>query len=307
MNRSSMSWKFVGLGAGVMGVVVAMAGAPASARAAEGKAPRRDRSAAASIDDAYAFYYAVRAGSGFIVAGANHARVPCGGAALSTACFVSGIDFGPMALPATARHAILKEVWSDPRAVKLLFAGRVEAGKLVVWEAWRAPVAVPTSLELVAVSHPTEQALALNDWRTVTLGTLDFTHAPPAATCDVVDGQACTPTLDAPTVQVRERAGIILAGTSGRRGTFRVDYYFLDVSTGVTQSGDGYSYCTEGQFLCASNQKCTAIENNCSMVHGRIRGLVDYPTLPSDPTFQEWQVATGQLTADDLAAPAPTP
>jgi hypothetical protein len=307
MRNSSMSWKFVGLGAGVMGVVVAMASVPADARAAEGRTRQHDRSAAASIEGAYAFYYAVRAGSGFIVAGANHAPVPCGGTAPATACFVSGFDFGPMALPASASHAILKEVWSDPRAVKLLFAGRVEGEKLKVWEAWRAPVAVPTSLDLVAVSHPSEQALVLNDWHTTTLGALDFAHAPLAPTCDVVNGQACTPTLDAPTVQVREPAGIILAGTRARRGTFRVDYYFLDVSTGVTQSGDGYSYCTEGQFLCASNQKCTAVENNCSMVHGRIRGLIDYPTLPTDPTFQEWQVATGQLTASDLAATSPAP
>ena len=244
-------------------------------------------------------------GSGFVVAGANGARVPCGDGEWATACFASRIDLSPMGLSSSASRSILTEVGADTRAVKLLFVGNVENGALQVWQAWRAPEPVSTRAELFSVSHPNEQSLVINDWRSVSLGTLDFASAPGAVTCDVVPGADCTPTLDAPTVQVHTLAGIILAGSPGRgsRGsTFAVDAYFLDLSVGVTQSGDGYSYCKEGQFLC-SNFVCSAIVNECNGTHGRIRGLLDPPTLPVDPSFMQWQLATGQLTRQELFGP----
>ena len=65
------------------------------------------------------------------------------------------------------------------------------------------------------------------------------------------------------------------------------------------QSGDGYSYCTVGQYFCGDHQ-CTFVRDDCPTLHGRIRGLTDYPNPNREPTFQEWQLATGQLTADDV-------
>ncbi|HEY2509575.1 MAG TPA: DUF6748 domain-containing protein [Polyangiaceae bacterium] len=291
--KASRSWMKLGwLSA------VALFSVGASASHAPGSGSRTGSPARTpTIADAYGFYFAVTAGSGYIVSGVNGATVPCTNGTLATACYVSGIDFGPMSLGDAASRAILKDVGSDPNVAKLIFGGKVAAGALEVWEAWRAPLAISTSRQLYGVSHDNEQALVVNQWTASSLGTMDFTSAPLMAPCAPNSG--CAATLDEAEVQAQTPVGVLVAGTPERGGQFRVDHYFLYVSTGIVQTGDGYSYCTAEQSVCY-NGVCSN-GDGCNALHGRIRGLADPPKISPDVTFQQWQLATGQLWASDLA------
>ena len=249
-----------------------------------------------TLADAYGFYFAVTAGSGYIVSGVNGASVPCENGSLAAACFVSGIDFAPMNLADEASSAILEGVGSNPNVAKLIFGGKVVGGALEVWEAWRAPVAVSTSREVYGISHANEQALVVNRWSAAGLGAMDFTNSPLMVPCPPDGG--CPATHDEAEVQAQTPVGVLVTGAPERGGDFRVDRYFLSISTGVVQTGDGYSYCTAEQSVCA-NTVCSN-GDGCNGLHGRIRGLADPPKISKDVTFQQWQLATGQLWASDL-------
>jgi hypothetical protein len=314
MNRVSTKRGIV-----VTGVTAACLAGLTGAADAGGAEPqsRRSKRGDGTEAQAYGFVYAVRRSAGFEVFGANGEAFPwCGSyalrddaAGLGPHCRVTSIDFGPMGLPSEAASAVLADVgtYDEARAmgVRLLFAGKVTNGVLQVWETWRSPDFVPTSSPLYAVSHADPQTLVLNTWSKASLGTLDFETwlTPKVAQCYTTIGGTC-PASDAdwaaPEMQVRERAGIVLTGIADRRGTFYPRHYFLLVSTGHTQSNDGYSYCVVGQSFCGDHQ-CTFTPPSCPATHGRIRGLVDYPNPNTDPTFQDWQVATGQLTQSDVA------
>jgi hypothetical protein len=248
----------------------------------------------------------VHARGGFQVYGANGVQVPCGPQGLSASCLVSKIDFTPMGLPALASKQVLADVGYDPYAVRLLFAGKVSGDLLQVWETWRAPDLFSTWAPLYTASGngcdpdaetcTSAHSLDVNTWSAEAVTSLDFSSAPPVAECFTTVGGKCTKAnLDAPVVQTSWPAGTLVTGSIDRTGTLHVQNYFLLISTGLTQSNDGYSYCTIGQSFCGDHQ-CTSAPPSCYLTHGRGRGLIDFPDPNGDPAFQSWQSLTGQLS-----------
>ncbi len=186
---------------------------------------------------------------------------------------------------------------------QLLFVGQVTRGALAVTEVWRAPAPAPLAGTLLHVSHDPTQALVVNDWAPVPLGSVDLTGAPEATECFEDDGgQLCKPTLDAVTTDVTSTAGVVVMGRFGAVGALRVTQYFLKVSTGYTQDGDGYSYCLDGQIVCPSLACLDEDAGACHGLHWGGRGESPDPRTyvrAASPSFSAWLLATGQASPTD--------
>lgn len=284
MARGSLAGLGVCLSVG-LAVVSASAGA------------RRPSTSADTVEkDAFALFFAVASGEGYEVSGVNGTHVPCGTEGLKYGCRVKEISFAPMNITAATSAAILANVGHTPGTANVIFSGQVEDGVLSVYQTWLAPAAVPTGVELYAVSHANEQSLLVNEWAPHPLGTLDFTAAPLASDCF---SSPCTPSLTTVEGVVMTPVGVLLAGSPEPGGSFKVLHYFLAVSVGSTEGVGGYSYCDADQVVCA-NSYCVNTGAECLYPHGH--GPFLRPSLVLAPTFDAWQLATGQLLPGDLPA-----
>jgi hypothetical protein len=261
------------------------------------------RRAGSSEAATFAFFAATREGRGYRVVAVNGARFACGSEASATSCLVGDVDLSGLGLSSTSTRALAEQIgWRDD-APQLLFAGQMTRGALAVTEVWRAPAPAPLTGTLLHVSHDPAQALVVNDWAPVALGSVDLTSAPDASECfEDEGGQLCKPTLDAATTDVTSTAGVIVLGRFGDGGALHVTQYFLKVSTGYTQDGDGYSYCLDGQIVCPNLTCLDDDAGGCHGLHWGGRGETPDPRTyvrASSPSFSAWLLATGQVQASD--------
>jgi hypothetical protein len=302
MRKKTASWLVVGLGA------LAFAGCSSAGQDAGGagsestearQADHRSLGTGSSPGNAFAFFVATTQGSEYVVSALNGGTFVCGKAQNATSCVVSSIDLSLLDLAPNDATAILREVGRDASAPAVLFAGSISAGALAVQEVWKAPSAARLTGTLIHVSHQPAQALAVDTWTPATVGALDFSDVRGATYCQVGDaGTTCAPSLVPVETDVVSPAGVLLVGEEERGGGFRVTQYFLEISVGYDQDGDGYSYCHDGEFICSGG--ACSVSENC--LHWGGRGLKTVYVRSTDPTFDTWLVATGQLQSGDLAA-----
>jgi hypothetical protein len=243
----------------------------------------------------YSFFVATRWSGQYRVTALNRAPFACGGDLAATSCVVPAVDLSLLQLPPDVSAQLLGRIGWDPLSPSLVFAGSIGAAGLQVQEIWRAPVAAPIFGRVFHVSHDPEHALVVNRWTTASLGTLDFSEAPRAEMCGAADaGAQCVMSQDPVLAGVASPTGVLLTG-SPADGTFYVEQYFLKITVGLDQDGDGYSYCREGQTVCASG----SCSDSGICLHWGGRGLIRIYARSADPSFDAWLVSTGQLSSSD--------
>jgi hypothetical protein len=249
---------------------------------------------------AYAFFEATRAGSAYRVTAVNGAPFACGWLKAARSCFVSSINLSALDLTPSAVTGLLAGVGEDPEAPVLLFAGTVTGNALVVQEVWRAPAAARLSGTLLHVSHSPQHALVVDQWTPQWVGTLDFSRAPGVEDCEAGDdgGTQCTVSQVPVQTDVVTEAGVLLEGWPERGGSFAVQQYFLKITIGAYQDQDGFGYCQADQTVCP-NGACDT-DGLCTKGHGG-HGMDDQQAYirSTNPTFDAWLVATGQLLPTD--------
>jgi hypothetical protein len=281
------------------GVVVAACGGRAGGGSEPGAGAEAvaQASAPATADSAFAFFAATHSRGEYRVFAVNGASFACGKETV-TSCLVSAVDLSALDVSPEIVTTLLDQIGDDATSPQLLFAGSLLEGTLAVQEVWRAPVAARLGGELLQVSHAPERALIVNQWVSTPIGALDFSGAPGAEDCETGDGgaTACEPSLIPVETDVALPAGVLLEGWTGRNGTLHVQQYFLNVTFGLDQLGDGYSYCQDGQTLCPTGQ-CSDLV--CKNGHGG-HGMVAIYQRSGVAAFDAWLIATGQLLPGDI-------
>jgi hypothetical protein len=254
---------------------------------------------------AFEFFTAARSGSGYVVSAVNGGTFACG-SQRATACRVPAIDISALGLGAGDVKTILGLVGRDPSSPEVLFVGSVGSNALVVQEVWRAPAAVhlPSGSELLLVSHQApSQALVVNSWSPARVGALDFSAAAEAECCDAPDdggGPPCSLSYFPVTTDVVAPTGVVLTGWTGSNGTLHVEQYFLKISTGYEQLGDGYSFCSAGDQVCTDGRCFDPDGGACNHVHWAGRGESPAYSRATSTSVESWLLATGQLQLSDL-------
>jgi hypothetical protein len=254
----------------------------------------------ASSEAAFAFFIATSEYGSYRVSAVNGAPFTCGSQESATSCRVSSIDLSVLNLDPDVATKLLRGVSRDATSPTLLFAGAVSGDTLSVEEVWKAPSAVALDGTLFHVSHDPQQALVVNAWTPSSIGTPDFSQTQETLDCNDSDGGApCALSYLPVETDLASSAGVLLVGETesdrGARSLFRVRQYFMEVTVGQTQDGDGYSYCQAGEHVCPSG--VCSVSGNC--LHWGGRGLAKIYDRSGVETFDDWLVATGQLHADE--------
>jgi hypothetical protein len=286
------------MGAWAVGGTLVVAGCSGGSAPSASSETVAAASAPQTTDSAYAFFEATSFAGEYLVTAVNGVSFTCGRNLAATSCLVSTVDLSALNVAPEVVTALMAQITSDPDAPQLLFAGAVTGGALVVQEVWRSPAPARLSGTLLQVSHTPERALVVNRWTPTPIGQLDFSKAPLAQDCETetdAGGTECAPSLAPAETDVATPAGVLLEGWTRGDGTLHVQRYFLDVTVGLDDLGDGYSYCQEGQTLCPNGQCSDSVCKNGHGGHGMI-AIYQRSDLAS---FDAWLVATGQLLSTD--------